>query len=161
MRRFAWLLVTVLWAPVTWADYSDGLSAYQRGDFAEALRVWGPLTDRGDPAAQYAIGLMHRLGQGVERDYAEAVRWYSRAADQGFLPAQINLGTMYANGQGVEEDYPQAYKWFELAARQGDATAQRNRDVLARTMTPAQLALGRSLVEDWTPAGGTLLSATP
>ncbi len=31
------------------ADFDQGWSAYQRGDFATALKTWIPLADSGDP----------------------------------------------------------------------------------------------------------------
>ncbi len=32
--------------------YENGLAAYQRGDYATALRLWRPLAERGDADAQ-------------------------------------------------------------------------------------------------------------
>lgn len=54
----------------------DGFAAYQRGDYAEAMRVWQPLAEQGDAFAQGTLGFMYGTGQGVPQDYAEAVRWY-------------------------------------------------------------------------------------
>ena len=40
----------------------DGSSAYQRGDYATALRLWRPLAEHGDPRVQYNLGLMYGMG---------------------------------------------------------------------------------------------------
>src|SRR5512137_496566 len=74
----------------------DATVAYQRGDYATALRLFRPLAEQGDAAAQNYLGIMYATGRGVPRDDAEAVRWYRKAAEQGFTPAQRNLGIMYA-----------------------------------------------------------------
>jgi len=42
-----------------WADYDDGLAAYNRGDYAAALQEWRPLAEQGDAKAQYNLGVMY------------------------------------------------------------------------------------------------------
>ncbi len=106
------------------ADFKTGLEAYNRGDFATALKEWQPLADAGDPHSQYNLGLLYARGQGVTQDYAKAASWYEKAAEQGVPAAQYNLGVMYANGQGVQASPEQAAKWFLKAAEQGVADAQ-------------------------------------
>jgi hypothetical protein len=125
----------------------DGLAAYDRGDFATAMRLWRPLAEQGNVTAQYNLGVMYAKGRGVPQDDAEAVKWYRLAAEQGNVTAQYNLGVMYAKGRGVPQDYVQAYVWFDLAASRYSASeaedrdeAVHNRDVAASKMTPAQLA---------------------
>ena len=78
----------------------------------------------GDAAAQYRLGEMYDLGQGVAQDYAQAVAWYRRAAEQGHAPAQFALAEMYKNGDGVTKDLTQAVKWYRRAADGGSAGAQ-------------------------------------
>jgi TPR repeat protein len=57
---------------------------------------------------------------------------------------------MYANGQGPQ-DYVQAHMWLSLSAAQGDQEAARNRDLIERNMTPAQIADAHTLARDWKP----------
>ena len=102
-------------------DFQKGLAAAQAGDFATALKEWKPLAEAGDAVAQFNLGVMYDIGDGVPQDYAEAVKWYRLAAEQGYVAAQYNLGTMYDNGKGVPQDYAEAVKWYRLAAEQGDA----------------------------------------
>ncbi len=95
--------------------------------------------------AQNNLGVMYDNGQGVPQDYKKAVEWYARAADQGHAMGQANLGVMYANGQGVPQDYVQAYKWFNISATQGNEMARKNREIVLKMMTPAQIAEGQRL----------------
>ena len=44
-------------AGVSWsADFQKGLTAYDSGDFATALREWKPLAEQGGADAQFQIG---------------------------------------------------------------------------------------------------------
>ena len=92
------------------ADLSVGYEAYQRGDYATALRIFRQLADQGNASAQANLGWMYQNGLGVIQDYATAVRWYRKAADQGYAVAQYNLGFMYEEGKGVMPDYGEALR---------------------------------------------------
>ncbi len=107
-----------------WAGFDEAVAAYQRGDYATAIREARPLAKQGNANAQFFLGLMYRKGHGVPQDYAEAMKWYRKAAEQGDAGAQYNLGVMYRNGLGVTQDYAEAVKWYRKAAEQGDAEAQ-------------------------------------
>lgn len=121
---FAVTLLTAAW--VSAADFKTGLDAYNRGDFAAALKEWQPIAEAGDSNAQYNLGMLYARGQGVPQDYAKAAEWYRKAADGGVAAAEYNLGVMYANGQGVERNQQEASKWFMKAAEQGVTAAQTN-----------------------------------
>ena len=114
------------------SDFDKGLTAYNNGDYATALKEWKPLAEEGDVDAQYYLGVLYDNGDGVPQDYKEAVRWYKLAAEQGVAEAQFNLGNMYYDGQGVSVDYKEAVRWFTLAAEQGDVDAQYNLDLIHR-----------------------------
>ncbi|WGZ92870.1 MAG: SEL1-like repeat protein [Candidatus Thiothrix putei] len=83
----------------------------------------------GNADAQYKLGLMYLLGEGVERDYTQALQWFDMAATQGLtkalygllqLPlqwfrsaaiqgnmlAQYYLGMVYCPSENVQQDYP-------------------------------------------------------
>ena len=86
---------------------------------------------------------MRRLGNPVippsTQDYKEAVKWYRLATAQGLAQAQNNLGVMYAEGRGVTQDYASAHMWWNLASSAGDADGAKNRDIVAKKMTPQQI----------------------
>jgi hypothetical protein len=104
----------------------DAYAAYQKGDYAAALRMARPLATEGDIRAQSILGLLYYRGRGAPQDHNEALRWFRNAADKGDAAAQFYLGFMYSEGQGVPRDYAEAAKWFQLAADKGDAQAQYN-----------------------------------
>jgi TPR repeat protein len=117
-------------------------------DFVEAMKWFRLSAAKGFARAQFRIGLMYDKGVGVLQDYAEAVKWYRLAAAQGEASAQVNLGAMYDTGQGVLQDYIKAHALFNLAATKGNATAAKNRDIVAKRMTPQQIADAQKLARD-------------
>ena len=102
------------------AGTAEGYAAYMRQDYQAAMREFRPLADRGDPAAQVAVGWLYDNGFGVTHDDAMAAHWYALAANQGCAMPQQYLGLMYAQGEGLPKDYAKAAKYFRLAADQGD-----------------------------------------
>ena len=67
----------------------DGLSAYVKGNYKEALRIFEPLASKGDDCAQYQLGEMYRLGQGVKQDKQKALELLSSAAAHGNQKAKL------------------------------------------------------------------------
>ena len=60
--------------------FDAGLAAYERRDFATALRIWRPLAQGGDATAQGNLGFMYYNGQGVPQDYVQAHKWFNLSA---------------------------------------------------------------------------------
>ena len=123
-------------------------------DYKQAVFWYRKAAEQGDGHAQYNLGVAYARGEGVPQDYKQAVFWYYKAAKQGLDRAQNNLGFMYANGRGVRQNYIEAHKWYEAAAV--DATddearkaATKNRDDIAKQMTPAQIAEAQERARQW------------
>ncbi len=154
-------VLLALSAAPAWADFQAGFDAYEKGDYATALKELHPLAEDGNAQAQlilgniYAtgqgLGHMYAIGQGVTQDFGEATRWYRRAAEQGMPEAQHLLALMYVLGKGVPQDYVQAHLWFTLAAGQGVFGSAEQRDQLVAKMTPAQLVEAQRLAREWKP----------
>ncbi len=58
--------------------YENGLGAPQAYD--AAVELYSRAAERGDPSAQYLLGLMYDKGHGVDRDEVLAYKWLSLAA---------------------------------------------------------------------------------
>jgi len=95
-------------------------AAYDRANYATALKVWLPLAEGGDAAAQTYVGEIFEKGLGVPSDYQAAATWYRRAADHGYSRAAIDLGQLYEQGLGVPKDQLQALGWYRKAAGLSD-----------------------------------------
>jgi hypothetical protein len=127
-------------------------------DLSEALRWFRAAADQDDPTALFYLGVMFAEGQGVPQDNAEAARWFHRAADLGEARAQYSLGLLYAEGAAGMPDNVSAHMWFNLAAAHfpasgtGDRDAAVNyRDLVAKKMTPDQIAEAQKLAREWKP----------
>ncbi len=155
---------TVLLIFRQFADQGDAVAQvnlvviYERGkgvpqDYAAAVKWFQKAAGQGYASAQYIVGNMYDKGLGVTEDYAAALKWYRKAANQGYAPAQTNLGFMYSIGQGVTLDLVQAHMWYNLSAMKGKKIAREVRDLLAKVMTPAQVAEAQRLAREWKPKG--------
>ena len=134
---------------VSWSqDFQKGVTAYESGDYATALREWKPLAQQGYASAQYNLGLMYDNGQGVPQDDKTAVKWYRLAAEQGYASAQFNLGVMYGMGTGIIQDWVYAHMWGIIAASNGNEDGAKLRDIAAEDMTPSQLEKAQDLARE-------------
>jgi cell division septation protein DedD len=142
------------------ADVRSGVEAWQRGDFAAAVKQWRALADRGDADAQFNMGQAYKLGRGVPADLKIAQSWYQKAAAQGHEVAQANLGLILFQGG----DRKGAMPWIKKAAAAGDARAQYvlgttlfNGDLIGRDWPQAYALMTRAAAQGL-PQAATSLS---
>jgi hypothetical protein len=107
------------------------------------------LAERGDPAAQFALGARYATGEEVTQDYTEAVRWFGLAAEQGHILAQATLGAYYWAGRGVAPDLTKAYFWSTLAQAGGDQASKYRVAVLASRMGRSEILAAQQQANDW------------
>ncbi len=68
----------------------------------------------GHPDAEYNLGFMYLLGEGVPPDPEEGLRWLRRSADHGYGFSFRLLADLYRNGYyGVPVDIEEADRWDE------------------------------------------------
>jgi uncharacterized protein len=77
--------------PVVAGPLEDASAAYDRGDYTTAVRLFRPLADQRNAAAQINLGKMYHYGLGVTGDRAAAVSWYQKAADQAMPRLKFKL----------------------------------------------------------------------
>ena len=77
MRKylFAFVMAMTLAGTALAGPLEDAAAAYNRGDYATAVRLWQPLANGGDADAQFNLGQLYYRGRGVPQDYAEAAKW--------------------------------------------------------------------------------------
>jgi uncharacterized protein len=106
------------------AQMAAAYDAAQKGDYAGALAIWGPLAQAGVARAQNNVGACFAEGLGVERDNTLALRWLTLAAEEGDRVGQRNLAALYFKGEGVQQDQARAAALYRTAAAAGDGPAQ-------------------------------------
>lgn len=84
-------------------------------DFARAFRIYKLAVTFGHPAAQYALGIMHLNGQGIDRNPGQGVRWLLAAARKRYALAEAELGELSWKGEVVPLERTRALMWYILA----------------------------------------------
>ncbi len=157
------LIIVVIWLVKTWPHNGSLPSASHRlknasmsvpgasttsglPDGIDGVRA---LAEKGDAAAQFALGVHYATGEGVSQNYGEAVRWFSMAAEQGQVMAQATLGAYYWAGRGVPQDMQKAYFWAMLAQAGGDDASKVRVSFLASRMTRAQILSAQQRANEW------------
>jgi TPR repeat protein len=116
------LLVAPLSAIASATDKAK--DAIQKGDIKAALAELRPLAAKGDPNAQFLLGMLYDAGKGVKSNQTVAASWYRKAAEQNHLLGQLYLGVLLYSGEGVKQDYVEAARWFKAPADSGYEPAQ-------------------------------------
>ncbi len=119
------LAATWLSAPVTSADVGRGVAFFERGEFSKAVDELLPDARKGDPRAQYIIGII-LLNDIVAPPSVDrgAVYWITLAGEQNYVQAQTELARMYRTGDHVEQDFSKMVQWHLRAAEEGDVGSQ-------------------------------------
>ena len=136
LARYSLLMLLMLTSQnVLASDLEKGVTAYDAGNYQQAMAYWLPLAEKDHAEAQLFLGVLYRYGLGVDRDPARSAYWYERAANNGDIDAQNEIGLFYELGWGVRQDVWVAESWYEMV---------RDRDVCLSDT----LATGRLLVEE-------------
>ena len=131
-------LISISLIGSSYADFQDGVNAYDQGDFDKAFYEFEPLAENGLAEAQYYLGYMFLKGKAPEEkrstigdttirpknDLRNAFPWLEKAAIQGNVNAQRELGLMYSRGGFIGKDIVKANEWWLKAAEQGNTDAQ-------------------------------------
>ena len=76
--------------------------------------------EKGDPDAQYQLGLSLSWGEFGPETYDEAAHWFHKAADQGSSLAMVQLGQIYEKDRGEGRNIVKAAGFYLQAANQKD-----------------------------------------
>ncbi len=152
--------LALLAAPsIAFADTKQGVEAWSRGDYADAIKIWRPLAIAGDDDAQFNMGQAYKLGRGVPVDLRAAEDWYRKAAEQGHLQAADNYGlVLFTNG-----DRQKAMPYIKTSAERGEPRAQYiygtalfNGEFVSKDLVRAYAMMTRASASGLAPASASL-----
>ena len=103
----------------------------------------------GNAVAQFNLGNMYRIGEGVAQNYKTGVQWNRLAAEKGHSDAQYNLSISYDMGLGVLKDYVYAHMWANIAASNGTVGGASLRDSVEAKMTSADISKAQNLAREF------------
>jgi TPR repeat protein len=69
--------------PAQIADLKEGLADCDKGIYAKTLQEFKLRAKQGNVDAQFSLGAMYDIGQGVAQNDRVALKWYRLAAKQG------------------------------------------------------------------------------
>jgi uncharacterized protein len=146
-----WLWVSGRFTPTDADLETSGLAAFNKADYDSAFKVLRRPAENGSPRAQFLLGFMYSVGNGVSIDRKLGAIWYRKAANQGYASAQLFLGIAYEGGDGVPRDTTIAYFWYLLASSKGEAVATEKRDEITSKLSPTQKKRAQSIASIWKP----------
>ncbi len=122
---------------------------------AQTLKWLKESAAKGNPSAQYKLGVRYDRGLDVDQDHERAARWWKLAARQGHAEAQFHLGWSYAIGKGVPQDFVFAHMWIDVAASQGVRQAKQALRALegGKRLSPSTLARAQELAQQCVARG--------
>ncbi len=78
----------------------------------------------GDAEAQYQLGYLYEVGNGVKRDYNNAVKWYQKASQQQHEGAQLRLGMLALLDLGSAKNLVDGITLIRESAENGSRIAE-------------------------------------
>jgi TPR repeat protein len=130
------------------AQFNLGTLYLNSGQLDKALPWLKSAAERGSTPAQNNLAQLY-LQEGIHYDESAAFVWFLKAAEAGHVEAQYNTCHMYSAGEGVARNEVEAYKWCDIAATSSHEKATKNRDYIAKRMTPQQIERAKMLSQQW------------
>ena len=109
---------------VTAGDFQNAKRAYEKSNYAAAIKLLLPMAKAGDVKAQVLLGLTYDRAQGqtgVKRDRSKAQFWFEKAVKQNYTPAFRELGFHLV---GTGKNPKRGLRILKVAAERGNAMAQ-------------------------------------
>jgi len=94
-------------------------------DWKQAVEWYSRSAEQGFARAQFELGGLYILGEGVEQDEGQGVEWLLKAAEQGLADAQFEIGNLYLAGANLEQDAELGLDMLTKAANQHHVPAQK------------------------------------
>ncbi len=80
------------------------------------LRSLSKRAEKGDGEAQYNLGLMMVIGEGIEKDLKKGIEWMEQSAKNGYQLSAHVLSIIYREGMyGVKPSRTKAAAWNKKA----------------------------------------------
>lgn len=103
------LSVLVMFSQVTFAqnqeDNRECIRLSQDKEYVVAFAPCSIAAEQGRAEAQYFLGTMYSLGNGIPRNSEMAIFWLTKSADQDIPIAQFSLAKIYRTGDGTPKNF--------------------------------------------------------
>ena len=112
-------------------------------DWKQAVEWYSRSAEQDYAKAQFILGRMYIVGDGVAQDNSQGVDWQVKAAEQGLAEAQFEIGNLYLSGVNLEQDSESGLDLLNKAANQRHRPAQKQ----LGTMYFQGMAVAKDLVQ--------------
>lgn len=99
--------------------YIKAESAYESGEFSEAIGFYERAAQGNIVKAIYNLGYMYYSGTGTPQNFDESLRWFRQCANKNFAPCEHVLGTMHLEQQGGLTDINRGINHLLLGEKLG------------------------------------------
>ena len=79
----------------------QGLYAFEKKDYALAIKKFKPFSDADHAQAQYYMAIIYFNGYGIEQSKSIAKSLFKKAAIQNYIKAQLCLDTLFNNSHSA------------------------------------------------------------
>lgn len=140
-------------------DYTAISALYRQEKYIDILDSLENLSASGKPEAQELLGIMHAMGQGVEKNPKRAFDLISRAANALRPLAMHHMGIIYYTGNGVQKDLVMALQWLHLSVLYYNDGPERDRaradrDAILKALNRRQRETAAEMVRQWLTGKG-------
>lgn len=118
------LQLALVSGPVAAETLKQAVDAFDFQEYDNARKWLLPWAKKGEPDAQYRLGIMYEEGLGVPADPDRARDWYQRAAKGGHAGARKRLKKMRRSAVSADGRKSVALDWYREKAAEGDVEAQ-------------------------------------
>jgi len=119
------------------------------GDYQHANYWFKAAAAKGEPTAEYNLGVAYERGLGVPKDNAAAFHWIHESALNNYHDSIVEVAYMYKLGGGTDIDDTAAYQWLKIAWLQGDQRTESDLKEWGETMTPDQIAVAEKFAKEF------------
>jgi len=124
-KIFLYFLLSLSFLSPTYADFQDGVDAYNNKQYKKALKEFKPLAEKGNAKAQSYLGYFYSQGFGVWPNVDKSFSWFEKAANQGDARSQYAMGVFYSEGESVPQNDIKALEWLKKSSNQGFSRADK------------------------------------
>jgi len=135
------------------AQAAYGIILY-RGDFgvkrdgAAAAGYLKPAAEAGNLEAINALGMMHKIGNGVALDPSASERLFRQAAMAGHVKAQANLGEFLNPSSQNSARRIEALAWLFIAEESENIVAKKHLAAKLQATSPDDIAAGKNMAAE-------------
>ncbi len=94
--------------------YEDGVVAYKKGNYEQAIMLLSISANKGNSTANVAVGEMYALGLGTEKNASKAMQYFERAKKKEALEMIRSISERYLHGDGVKKDLNESAYWDSM-----------------------------------------------